>query len=284
MAFLKKTLPKKLVQIILILTSIQGLTSYISAKVPTDKNIDTKILDPISKPNRYQLFFNNEFDNMIAPFTYQSSAILLGGGLATYLVFKDKFEEKRQNRTYRKWKRRKLWSTVGDTLGWGVLPIAYLSLKAIQNYLDSNENKASIERRSLRWQNAEYVTKTVAFTALTTFALKLTTNQGRPKDRLKKDSFPSGHASSSFAFSTAVWLAHGPYWGTSATLVAGWISFSRIDDGSHYYHDSIFGAALGASYAWGIFTNHYRRNLPFKFAVGPSQDLKGLTASYSLKF
>ena len=79
-------------------------------------------------------------------------------------------------------------------------------------------------------------------------------------------------------------MAHGPYWGAFATAIAGWISFSRIDDGSHYYHDSVFGAALGVSYAWGIYNNHYRRNLPFKFALAPSNDLKGLAATYSLKF
>jgi len=180
-------------------------------KAPMKDTDPTKILDPVGEPNRYQLFFNNEWDNALAPFTYQSSIILLSGAMATYLVFKDNFEEKRKARLFRRWKRKKLWSTVGDTLGWGVLPVAYLSLKALQNYLDDGEDKAAQERRTIRWQNAEYITKSVAYTALATFALKMTVSQGRPKDSLKRDSFPSGHASSSFAFSTAVWLAHGPW-------------------------------------------------------------------------
>lgn len=176
----------------------------------------------------------------------------------------------------------KKWVKTGDLLGWGALPITYFAIQGLKNAFteDTKENQKIIQSR---WNETEYVTKSVIYTALATFTMKMLISQGRPKDKLKRDSFPSGHASSSFAFSTAIWLAHGYKWGLLSTALASWISFSRIEDGSHYYHDSLFGAALGFSYAWGIYNNHFRRNLPFSFAVAPVSDGRGaqLTALYT---
>lgn len=229
----------------------------------------------IPEPKKEDLIFNNEFDNVLAPFTSQSSLITLGGLFATYVVYKDSLETSRA-KNFNERKESKPWRSTADTLGWGILPATYAGIMAYNYYSGDKKEK----NESLR--NSEYLIKSVVYTALTTFAMKLSINQGRPKDRLKKDSFPSGHASSSFAFSTAIWMLHGPYWGSFATAVAGVVTYSRIDDGSHYYHDSIFGAALGISYAIGIYNNHFKRDLPFTFAFlpGPRGDGMGGLVSY----
>lgn len=264
---------------------ILGVLSFTNTLARVDGEA-TKALDIIDKPDRYDLFFNNEWDNALAPFTYQSSVFLLSGGYLTYLVFKDDFEEKRQRNYEKQYKKggEKNWVKIGDTLGWGALPVAFLGIQALRTTFMENqtlEDKKAIEEV---WQDAEYVTKSVVYTALMTFTMKTLISQGRPKDRLKQDSFPSGHASSSFAFSTAIWLTQGYKWGIFSTLVASWISYSRIEDGSHYYHDSIFGAALGISYALGIYNNHYRRNLPFSFAVAPTSNMDGAYGRFTYNF
>lgn len=258
-----------------------SLILLITFSINANKDVHpTEVIDLIDKPKKSDLLFNNELDNLIAPFTNQSSIFMLTGATAGYIVYKDDFEEKRNNRWRRK-EKKKLWRSIGDTLGWGLLPVGYAIGMGL--YGNSLENK---DGQSKVYRDIEYVAKSVVYTSLATFALKLTVDQRRPKDRLKKDSFPSGHASSSFAFSTAIWLVHGPYAGAAATAVASWVAYSRIDDGSHYYHDSIVGAVLGMSYAWGIYNNHYRRKLPFQFTFQPKYNgnkLDGLhgTITYS---
>ncbi len=244
----------------------------------------TKALDIIDRPDRYDLLFNNELDNLLAPFTHQSSVFLLSGGYLTYLIFQDDFQE-RKIRNYERqlYKRNgeKKWVKLGDLLGWGALPLGFLGIQALRyNFTDGLTKKD----KKLISQDTEYVIKSVVYTALMTFTIKTLTNQPRPKDNAKKDSFPSGHASSSFAFSTAIWLSQGYKWGIPATLLASWISFSRIKDGSHYYHDSMFGAALGVSYAIGIYNNHYRRNLPYSFSVVPTPTLDGAAGTLTYQF
>ena len=259
------------------------LTFNIYARVDGEA---TKPLDVIEEPTRYDLFFNNEWDNILAPFTYQSSAFLLGGGYLTYVVFKDDFEERRLKNLNRQYERggKKGWVKLGDTLGWGALPVAFLGIQYFRELaLDESSSQYKKESEKI-WQDAEYVTKSVVYTALMTFTMKSLISQPRPKDRLKRDSFPSGHASSSFAFSTAIWLSQGYKWGLFSTAIASWITLSRIEDGSHYYHDSLFGAALGISYAVGIYNNHYRRNLPFSFAVAPTADGEGAYGMLSYRY
>lgn len=230
----------------------------------------------IEKSTPPQLIFSNELDNIIAPFTYSSSLILLSGVAATYIIYKKDFEKKEHRHTSFSDRERK-WSSWGNIAGWGVLPVVYSAIMVTDHFTNSDPYSTSLK-------DTEYMLKTIAYTGLSTFVLKTITSQRRPKDKLKSDSFPSGHASSAFAFSTAIWLLHGPYWGTFSAALASWITYSRIDDGSHYYHDSIFGAALGISYALGIYYNHYEKRLPFLFAVVPSKNLDGLQGQIAFNF
>ncbi len=221
----------------------------------------------IAPPNGRQLIFDNELDNVIAPFTYHSSLLFLSGSVIAYLTYNRDYNSRREKNWREEGMRSKPWREVGNFLGWGALPIGYgLIQYATTKWSDNTEGLT----------NTEYVGKSVAYSALATFALKNLVRQGRPKDKYKTDSFPSGHASSSFSFSTAIWMIHGWKWGLFASTIATWVSYSRIDDGSHYYHDTVAGATLGAAYAIGIYNNHYHRRLPFLFTLTPTDDLSGL--------
>jgi membrane-associated phospholipid phosphatase len=58
-------------------------------------------------------------------------------------------------------------------------------------------------------------------------------------------SFPSGHASSSFAIATVVTNYYGKKWGIPLYAFAGLIAVSRIEKGAHWPSDVVVGAALG---------------------------------------
>jgi len=77
----------------------------------------------------------------------------------------------------------------------------------------------------------------------------------------ENDSFPSGHAT--FTFATATILSHesGSYWvGVPAYMLAGGISYSRIYVEKHWLSDVLSGAVLG--YSVGILVEHQRHSKP----------------------
>lgn len=81
-----------------------------------------------------------------------------------------------------------------------------------------------------------------------------------------RKSFPSGHSSTSFALATYAALATGGrfVWGPDATAasraagigaqaaalgLAGWVAWTRVDDGRHNVSDVLTGAAIGTVFA-----------------------------------
>jgi hypothetical protein len=92
-------------------------------------------------------------------------------------------------------------------------------------------------------------------TGALTEGLKRVTRQKRP-DNDERDSFPSNHASLSFAMTTSLatyqpkykWLGYG---------VASAISYSRVRVNRHRWHEVIGGAALGYFVARRVTRGHH---------------------------
>lgn len=84
----------------------------------------------------------------------------------------------------------------------------------------------------------------ITVTALTTEVLKAAAHRLRP-DRTDYLSFPSGHASSSFAVATVLAGRYGPWAGVPAYAAATAIGVSRLDADRHFLSDVLFGATLG---------------------------------------
>jgi hypothetical protein len=73
-------------------------------------------------------------------------------------------------------------------------------------------------------------------------------------------SFPSGHASATFA-TASVLERHLGYRGAWPTFaIAGYVAMSRLHDNRHYLSDVMFGGALGVATGWTVVGRHGRSN------------------------
>lgn len=94
----------------------------------------------------------------------------------------------------------------------------------------------------------------IVFAWFVTFILQNSFHRTRPHHRFEQKplfellfhspSFPSGHATISFAIATAMWLFF-PQVGLLFIALAIWVSFSRVFVGVHYPSDILVGAFIG---------------------------------------
>jgi membrane-associated phospholipid phosphatase len=96
-----------------------------------------------------------------------------------------------------------------------------------------------------------------------TYAVKLTTQRTRPNG--DPHSFPSGHASTSFATAMVLQQHYGWKIGLPAFLAATYTGVSRIYANQHWASDVVFGAAVGMASGRTV-TIHLRDS---SLALGP---------------
>ena len=104
--------------------------------------------------------------------------------------------------------------------------------------------------------------------ATLTFGLKYTVRRERP-DETSKDSFPSGHASGTFATATVLARHLGIKAAIPAYATATFVSVSRINQHRHWVSDVAFGAGLGVAAGWNGYP--HTGNWAFSPEVGRSQ-------------
>jgi membrane-associated phospholipid phosphatase len=79
-----------------------------------------------------------------------------------------------------------------------------------------------------------------------TYAVKLSVRRHRPAGGGGKCcSFPSGHASSTFAFASVLWRHLGWKAAVPTYTVASYVAMSRLHEDVHFLSDVVFGAAIG---------------------------------------
>lgn len=132
-----------------------------------------------------------------------------------------------------------------------------------------------------------------AFSAVTTEALKLATGRLRPFEtssadawREGGDSFPSSHASVTFAIGTVLaesgndqhrWIRRVIGYGAASA-----VAYARVREGAHWFSDTVAGAALGIATAH--FAMH-RRNANESDATWSFTPLpEGAALSYTVRF
>ncbi len=75
---------------------------------------------------------------------------------------------------------------------------------------------------------------------------------------------PSGHTFASFLSATYLWERYGWEWGVPATLVAGFVGYSRVESENHSWDQVLAGAGIGV--AMGVlFTS--KLEIPEEFPI-----------------
>ena len=210
-----------------------------------------------------------EKKNILSPLTTPAAYILIGGSSISYLMYRDLKDrgEFGYDPNHREAEPGD-WEYYGDLAGWGMFQMGYTLLQLPAIY---RGDKKSLKDTEMMW-------KSTLYTSLTTLVLKLSVTEQRRNNRHKFESFPSGHASAAFAFATNIALRHEWYWNFVSVPLALWATFSRTETDAHYYHDSVFGAALGISFAYGM--NYISEDTPFLLSYIPKDDGGGIGIQY----
>lgn len=104
-------------------------------------------------------------------------------------------------------------------------------------------------------QGALELGKSAVLTLGLTYSLKFTIDEKRPNG--DNQSFPSAHASISFASAEFLRKRYGWEYGIPAYVAATFVAFSRVESKQHYTHDVIAGAAIGIGSSY-LFTKPYK--------------------------
>lgn len=169
-------------------------------------------------------------------FLYAGTALTL-----TVVIFDDPVVDPFQQKTARN-------KTLGDSSRWGdwmgqLIPNAlYMGYMGIEGYRGNPEG----------YRRAIGMFKATAYSTSVTTVLKYTVREPRPIDWHWKNSFPSGHTTSAFAFSGYVMAEHEYAIGIPALILSTFIGYSRINDNMHWLQDVTAGATIGWVYGWGI--------------------------------
>lgn len=182
-------------------------------------------------------------DETASPVTTDAKYYLLGGALLTltFVIFEDQVSDPFQEKQVRNDTLGDA-SRYGDWMGQMVPNILYIGGMGIASRY--GDKKAS--------HRAIGMFKATAYSTLVTTVLKYTIREPRPNAIQEKNSFPSGHTTTAFAFSGYVAAEHGWGWGSAALLLSGFTAYSRINDNRHFLHDVVGGATIGWAYGWGI--------------------------------
>jgi membrane-associated phospholipid phosphatase len=89
-----------------------------------------------------------------------------------------------------------------------------------------------------------------------THGIKIAVRRDRPTGECC--SFPSGHASTTFATAAVLERHLGVRFAWPTILIASYVATSRLHDNRHFLSDVVFGAALGTAAGWTVVGRHGR--------------------------
>ncbi len=232
------------------------------------------------------LAFSDEYDSkymlsdLASPVTTKSNLILYSGALLSVasLLYENGSNEDLQKGVSRA-KPLGESSKIGDLAG-QLIPNAVYTLGMLGAYELSDD--LSFKSKSLH--RAFFMFESTLYAGVATTLLKTVVKEQRP-NQADYHSFPSGHSTTAFAFAAVVGLEHEWYYSVPAYALAGFVAFSRLNDNAHYLHDTIAGATVGLSYAYGIWYNrHPAANSNAQFFVVPTDDLSGSIVHFKYNY
>lgn len=182
-------------------------------------------------------------DEALSPFTTSArNVFFVGAGLTlTVLIFEDSIIDYTQKDLANDKPLGSL-SKFGDLAG-QMVPNALYAIG--QTIAGANGDKYGYSR-------AMGMLKASAYSSGVTTALKYAIREPRPGNTDERNSFPSGHSTTAFAFGGYIYEEHGWKWGVPALALASFVGVSRINDNRHYLHDVLAGTTIGLMYGIGI--------------------------------
>ena len=130
------------------------------------------------------------------------------------------------------------------------------------------------------WEGGKQLFLSLLAAAAATEGLKAVVHERRPNGG--EDSFPSGHASISFAGASYLQCRYGWRYGIPAFLAAAFVGYSRVEADEHWTKDVLGGAAIGIV-SGVIFTSRYRKE-PGRAFIVPSIGRNSATVAMGLSF
>lgn len=123
---------------------------------------------------------------------------------------------------------------------------------------------------------ASHMLKATLYAVSMTTILKYMIREPRPDNIHEKNSFPSGHTTTAFAFASTVAVHHEWYWGVLAIGGAAITAYSRMNDGRHFLHDVVAGMTIGTSYGLGVYYSNKEESVPYVFVPIVDREKVGL--------
>ncbi len=207
--------------------------------------------------------------DFVAPVTNSDGQIILATGAVLtggILLFAKNWEKRIQARAY-------AYKPLGDKIdklgdAWGqVLPNAAYAVGMYTHYLFTDQKRSE--------HLAVLMVESTGFAAADSTILKYSIPEQRPSGG--KHSFPSGHATTAFAFASVVGANHPWYYGAAAYASAFVVAESRMEMNMHYLHDLIAGAAIGMSYGVSLSERFKERMGDLAVTITPADGLQGAT-------
>lgn len=179
------------------------------------------------------------------------NTLLIGSGLTALIIsfFEDSVVDVIQQEAPET-NRFGTYNHTVDLMGQWVPNLAYSGVNYLLGF-SSDSNKSAY------FENANVMFKATSYAGLTTTILKYLIRQKRP-DGSTKNSFPSGHTTTAFAFAGVIGERHSLVYSIPAYLMATAVGLQRLNNNRHYLHDIMMGATIGI--AFGISVSKYNRN------------------------
>lgn len=181
-------------------------------------------------------------EEISSPVTHTPNELMVGAGLAlSALAVRNPYGQNFETKEHLKNGLGEN-SKYGDYAGQLIPNAAYAIFQGVGGYHGDPDG----------YRRAVGMFKATAYAGAVTSVLKYTVRAPRPNDNSIKNSFPSGHSATIFAFSGYVAAEHGWGWGSAAMALGAYCGYSRIHDKMHRLHEVFAGATLGLTYGMAI--------------------------------
>jgi membrane-associated phospholipid phosphatase len=211
-------------------TFLVSFTVALTLAIPTSVFSQATTTAPPAEPSLRTFFPDLVDDVRRLPSNPAGVSIAIGGILSTSLSPLD------QDLTG--WKPEGVFS-IGTPLNSVVLAAGTLATYGVAHWVKSERVKhVTVD-----------VLRTQVLSLVLTYGLKYAVSRERP-DGSSNDSFPSGHAATTFASATVLARHLGSNATWPALVIASFVSMSRVNQHRHYLSDVVFGAGLGIAVGW----------------------------------